>query len=59
MNEHTQKNRSIHAGSMVGVIWYIGWWFTLGITDLSFWQGVLSLIIWPYYLGYQLSVFLL
>jgi len=32
-------------------IWLIAWLFTIGFLSLSFWQGVLALIIWPYYLG--------
>ena len=56
MSELTHRDKSIHTGSIVGVIWYIGWWFTLGIADISFWQGVLSLIIWTYYLGDKLSI---
>jgi hypothetical protein len=34
-----------------GTFWFIGWLFTIGFTNLSFWQGVLALVIWPYYLG--------
>ena len=35
--------------------WYsvgwIAWLFTVGFTDLGFWQAVGALVIWPYYLG--------
>ena len=35
--------------------WYslgwIAWLFTVGFTDLGFWQAVWALVIWPYYLG--------
>jgi hypothetical protein len=34
-----------------GVIWFIGWLFTIGFLQLSFGQGILAIIIWPYYLG--------
>lgn len=34
-----------------GVIWFIGWLFTIGFVHLSFGKGILALIIWPYYLG--------
>jgi len=33
------------------VLWMIGWLFSIGYLRLSFWRGVLGLIIWPYYLG--------
>lgn len=34
-----------------GGLWFMGWLFTIGILDLSFWPAVLGLVIWPYYLG--------
>jgi hypothetical protein len=34
-----------------GSIWMIGWLFTIGYVKLTFWPGVLAIIIWPYYLG--------
>ena len=39
------------ASAPAGVIWFIGWLFTIGYLHLTFWKGVLALIIWPYYLG--------
>lgn len=41
--------------SSFGIIWVIGWLFTIGFLKLMFWQGVLAIIIWPYYLGSALS----
>ena len=34
-----------------GILWIMGWLFTIGYLKLSFWKGVLAIIIWPYYLG--------
>jgi hypothetical protein len=34
-----------------GLLWIGGWLFTLGYVQLGFWQGVLALAVWPYYLG--------
>ncbi|MFO7446631.1 MAG: hypothetical protein R6W90_09700 [Ignavibacteriaceae bacterium] len=34
-----------------GVIWIMGWLFTLGFLKLAFWKGVLALLVWPYYIG--------
>lgn len=39
----------------VGLLWVAAWLFTVGVLDLSFWQGVLALVIWPYYLGTALT----
>ncbi len=38
-----------------GGVWIIGWLFTIGFAHLSFGQGILAIIIWPYYLGTALS----
>lgn len=35
----------------LGLIWAAGWLFTIGYLKLTFWQGVLALAIWPYYIG--------
>jgi hypothetical protein len=34
-----------------GIIWFIGWLFTIGFLNLGFWTGALAIVIWPYYLG--------
>jgi hypothetical protein len=34
-----------------GGLWFAGWLFTIGYLHLSFWDGVLALVLWPYYLG--------
>lgn len=41
--------------SSFGVIWVIGWLFTLGFLKLTFWKGVLAILVWPYYIGSVLS----
>lgn len=45
----------IEQHSMAGTIWVIAWLFTIGFLDLSFWRGVLAVIVWPYYLGVGLA----
>ena len=44
-NVHVNKHKAS------GSIWFLGWLFTIGFAKLSFGQGILALIIWPYYLG--------
>lgn len=34
-----------------GGVWAVGWLFTIGYLHLSFWKGVLALLLWPYYLS--------
>ncbi len=41
----------INQANGLGSLWAIGWIFTIGYLQLSFWRGVLAIIIWPYYLG--------
>ncbi|MEK7063460.1 MAG: hypothetical protein AAB955_02070 [Patescibacteria group bacterium] len=36
-------------------IWVIGWLFTIGYLKLAFWNGVLAVIVWPYFLGVSFS----
>lgn len=35
----------------LGLLWIMGWLFTLGYLHLSFITGFLAIFIWPYYLG--------
>ncbi|MBF9029956.1 hypothetical protein HKCCE3408_06090 [Rhodobacterales bacterium HKCCE3408] len=38
-----------HSG--IGLLWIAGWLFTIGYLDLTFWRGVLAIVIWPYDIG--------
>jgi len=44
---------SKHGGTagLAGVIWFIGWLFTIGYANLVWWKILLGIVIWPYYLG--------
>lgn len=42
--------------TMTGGLWVMAWLFTIGFLKLSFWQGVLAIIAWPYYLGQFFSL---
>lgn len=41
--------------TLSGGLWIIGWLFVVGFLKLSFWEGVLAIIVWPYYLGNAFS----
>lgn len=41
-----------------GGLWFVGWLFTIGFLHLTFWQGVIAVVIWPYYIGVTLSTIL-
>lgn len=40
-----------------GATWIASWIFTIGFVHLSFGQGILAIVIWPYYLGNFISRF--
>jgi hypothetical protein len=39
------------ASSIAGTIWFIGWLFTIGFANLVWWQILLGIVVWPYFLG--------
>jgi hypothetical protein len=41
-------------GELVGALWFIGWLFTLAYAQLVWWQAMLGVVVWPYYLGVAL-----
>ena len=41
----------VNAGTLVGPIWFIGWLFTVAFAKLIWWQAILALLVWPYFLG--------
>jgi hypothetical protein len=41
----------IEQHSFTGSLWVVGWLFTIGFLHLTFWRGVLAIVLWPYYLG--------
>lgn len=50
-----ETGQGITQTNEISTLWIIGWIFTIGYLKLSFWRGVLALIIWPYYLGKHFS----
>lgn len=45
------ENHTFPAG-----LWAAGWLFTIGFLQLTFWKGVLALVLWPYYLGAYMAL---
>ena len=41
-------------GAAAGVIWFIGWLFTIGFANLIWWKIILGLVVWPLFLGQYL-----
>jgi len=41
--------------SFTAFSWFAAWLFTIGFLHLSFWKGVLAILLWPYYIGIFVS----
>jgi hypothetical protein len=48
---HHHHDHKVKVESGFGVIWCIGWMFTIGFLQLVWWKALLALIVWPWYLG--------
>ncbi len=46
-----QERIKISQNLSLGGLWFVGWLFSIGYLKLGFWQGLLGLIVWPYFLG--------
>ena len=51
----TMERIRIEQHGFAGTLWLAGWLFTLGLVHVSFWKGLLALVLWPYYLGAALA----
>jgi hypothetical protein len=47
----SDKKVNVNNGAC-GVFWLMGWLFSIGFLNLTFWNAVLGIILWPYYLGH-------
>ncbi|HLG33180.1 MAG TPA: hypothetical protein VI362_09060 [Ignavibacteriaceae bacterium] len=48
-------NKKVEVAGIMGPVWFMGWLFTIGFLQVSFFKGLLALFIWPYYLGVYFS----
>ena len=52
MDEDKKHNKGAGpVGTAGGVIWFIGWLFTIGYANLVWWKIVVGIVVWPFYLG--------
>jgi hypothetical protein len=51
-----EKKIRIKPHPFMGSLWVAAWLFTIGFLHLSFWKGVLAIVLWPYYLGVHFSL---
>ncbi len=45
------NRNGLFGGSLAGALWLGGWLFTRTFARLLWWQAILGLVVWPYYLG--------
>ena len=47
------KAQSIYVNTTgsLGILWIIGWLFTISFAKLVWWKALLGLLLWPYFLG--------
>ena len=50
-------NPNVKVDTGFGIIWFIGWLFTIGFLKLVWWKAIVALVIWPYYIGAAISKF--
>lgn len=41
-------------GGFAGMFWFAGWLFTIGYARPAWWEDIVAIFIWPYYLGSSL-----
>ena len=47
--------KTVDSGALAGIVWPIGWLFTIGFCHLHAVKALLALVLWPYYLGVVLK----
>ena len=53
--ENKMEKIRIEQHSTAGFLWFGGWLFTIGYLHLTFWKGVLAILLWAYFLGPHFS----
>jgi len=48
------KKMASTSGVAAGVIWFIGWLFTIGFAQLVWWKIIVGIVVWPLFLGQTL-----
>ena len=39
------------SGGLAGIVWMVGWLFTIGFADLSWRKIIVGIVVWPFFLG--------
>lgn len=49
--ERRERRITVRNGSLAGALWFGGWLFTMAFAKLLWWQCIVGVVIWPYYMG--------
>ena len=49
--KNMDKRGANASGALAGVVWFIGWLFTIGFANLVWWKIILGIVVWPYFLA--------
>ena len=58
MAEEKEERKRWHhrrSAALAGTIWFMGWLFTIGYANLVWWQILVGIVVWPYFLGRAVS----
>jgi hypothetical protein len=55
MSEERKRWYNRRSPALIAPIWFIGWLFTIGYANLVWWQILLAIVVWPYFLGRTLG----
>ena len=51
MEQERKHNRGTAQAGVGGMLWFMGWLFTIAFANLVWWKILVGIIIWPYFLG--------
>jgi len=50
-DESSKIKVRVDNGSSMGLVWFMGWLFTIGFLHLGIPKALYAILLWPYYLG--------
>jgi hypothetical protein len=51
MAEDRNVKVNVATGGSMGIVWFMGWLFTIGLLKLAMPKALYALLLWPYYIG--------
>ena len=55
MEDKLQNKTVVRVDTGAGIFWFSGWLFTIAYAELLWWEAIIALLGWPYYLGLALK----